>query len=86
MSSDVPKHSACDVSVDKAPYQSVLAVLTCLKFPDKLENHFSRRIEVTKYNKKKEGKNITIMCDLCCLSLKGVCFFTILRVKGQIFV
>lgn len=86
LSSDVTKHSACDISVDKAPCQSILAVLTCLKFPDKLENHFSRRIEVRKYNEKKEGKNITIMCDLCCISRKGVCFFMILRVKGQIFV
>lgn len=57
LSSDVTKHSACDISVDKTPYQSIMAVLTCLKFPDKLENHFSRRIEVTNYSEKKEGKN-----------------------------
>lgn len=73
----------CDLSVDKAPYESLLAVLTWLKFPDKLENHFIRRIEITKYKKKKEGKNTTRMYDLYCASLKGVYFFIILRDKGR---
>ncbi|KAL6084469.1 hypothetical protein STEG23_031146, partial [Scotinomys teguina] len=54
--SDVTECSVCDISVDKAPYQSLLAVLTCLKFPETWgELRVYRELKSWKTERNKEG-------------------------------